>query len=220
MVNPWEEISLSDYENHMKLDSVMQLQSMNQMMKGQFNAYPVSSAMILGIAGGNGLEYIDKTKFHKVYGIDINREYLEAVKERYSDISDILECIQLNLIEEADRLPTAELLVANLIIKYIGYDCFQEAIEQVQPKYVSCIIQINADDSWVSDSPYIHAFDKLDKVHHQMEEDSLIQALREIEYRLITQTENPLPNGKKLVQLDFIHFNLDKTVSMLIPVSG
>lgn len=27
MANPWEEISLSDYENHMKLDSVMQLQN-------------------------------------------------------------------------------------------------------------------------------------------------------------------------------------------------
>ena len=25
MANPWEEIPLSDYENHMKLDSVMQL---------------------------------------------------------------------------------------------------------------------------------------------------------------------------------------------------
>lgn len=208
MVNPWEKISLSDYENHMKLDSVMQLQSMNQMMKGQFNAYPISSAIILGIAGGNGLEYINKTKFHKVYGIDINREYLAAVKERYQDISDILECIQLNLIEETDRLPAAELLVANLIVEYIGYDCFQEAIKQVQPKYVSCIIQINADDSWVSDSPYIHAFDELDKVHHQVEEDSLIQALKQIEYRLITQTENPLPNGKKLVQLDFEYYNI------------
>ena len=69
MANPWEEISLSDYENHMKLDSVMQLQNMNQMMKEQFNAYAVSSVMVLGIAGGNGLEHIDKNKYQKVYGI-------------------------------------------------------------------------------------------------------------------------------------------------------
>lgn len=33
MKNPWETIKLSDYENHMKLDSVMQLQAMNNMMK-------------------------------------------------------------------------------------------------------------------------------------------------------------------------------------------
>ncbi|MDE7431720.1 MAG: methyltransferase type 11 [Lachnospiraceae bacterium] len=203
MANPWEEISLSDYENHMKLDSVMQLQNMNQMMKGQFNAYPVSSVMILGIAGGNGLEHIDRNKFQKIYGIDINEEYLKAVKERYTDILDILECIQLNLIEETNKLPKAELLVANLLIEYIGYDCFQKTVEQVQPKYVSCIIQINVNDSWVSDSPYIHVFDDLDKVHHQMEENSLVQTLKDIGYKRIAQIENPLPNGKKLVQLDF-----------------
>lgn len=203
MTNPWEEISLSDYENHMQLDSVMQLQAMNQMMKGQLDAYPVSSMMILGIAGGNGLEHVDVNKFNKVYGIDINKEYLNAVKERYPCLSNILECIQLNLLEEAGRLPKAELLIANLLIEYIGYDHFQRAVAQVGPKYVSCIIQINTDDGWVSDSPYIHAFDNLDQVHHQMEEDPLIQTLNGIGYKPIQHIERPLPNGKKLVQLDF-----------------
>lgn len=33
----------------------MQLQVMNEMMKGQFAAYPVSSVMILGISGGMAL---------------------------------------------------------------------------------------------------------------------------------------------------------------------
>ena len=51
MNNPWKNISLSDYENHMAMDSVQQLQAMNQMMKGQLNQYEVQSAMILGIAG-------------------------------------------------------------------------------------------------------------------------------------------------------------------------
>ena len=69
MANPWEEISLSDYENHMKLDSVMQLQNMNQMMKGQFNAYPVSAVMVLGIAGGNGLEQLIRTNIKKYTGL-------------------------------------------------------------------------------------------------------------------------------------------------------
>ena len=69
MANPWEEISLSDFENHMKLDSVMQLQNMNRMMKGQFNAQSVSSIMILGIAGGNGLEHIDRNRFQKTISI-------------------------------------------------------------------------------------------------------------------------------------------------------
>ena len=73
MNNPWKSISLSDYENHMAMDSVQQLQAMNQMMKGQLNQYEVQSAMILGIAGGNGLEHVDTEKLNKVYGVDIIR---------------------------------------------------------------------------------------------------------------------------------------------------
>ena len=82
MKNPWEEIQLIDYESHMKLDSVMQLQAMNEMMKGQFNTYPISSIMIFGIAGGNGLEHIQKEKFKRVYGVDINSSYLQAVIQK------------------------------------------------------------------------------------------------------------------------------------------
>lgn len=130
------------------------------------------------------------------------------VKERYSDISDILECMRIDLIQESNKLPKAELLIANLLIEYVGYECFRKTVEQIQPKYVSCIIQINVDNSWVSDSPYIHVFDDLSKVHHQMEENLLIQTLKSIEYKLLGQMERLLPNGKKLVQMDFVQIGI------------
>ncbi|MFR1841397.1 MAG: class I SAM-dependent methyltransferase [Oscillospiraceae bacterium] len=203
MKNPWEEIPLADYENHMRLDSVLQLQAMNKMMKEQFDTYSVSSVMIFGIAGGNGLEHIQKDKFEKVYGIDINSSYLQSVKQRYSNLDGLLECLHINLIDEADKLPKADMVVANLLIEYIGYECFQNAIRQVSPKYVSCIIQINMEDNWVSDSPYLHVFDGLEQVHHQMEELALKKAMSEIGYHAIKTLEYILPNGKKLVQIDF-----------------
>lgn len=203
MMNPWKEILLSDYENRMKLSSVKQLQGMNRMMKVQFESYPVSSAVILGVAGGNGLEHIDRNKFKKVYGIDINKAYLNEVRNRYSEISDILECIELNLLEETNKLPQAELLIANLLIEYIGYACFQKTVKQVKPKYVSCIIQINTDDSFVSDSPFVHSFDRLEQIHHQIEEKALERAMLEMDYHIISALEHKLPNGKKLVQMDF-----------------
>ena len=52
MTNPWEEISLDDYEKHMSLDSVRQLQAIDAIMKEQFAAYPVETAAVLGVAGG------------------------------------------------------------------------------------------------------------------------------------------------------------------------
>lgn len=203
MKNPWEKISLTDYENHMKLDSVMQLQAMNGMMKNQFNAYPVSSVAVFGVAGGNGLEYIQKDKFKKVYGIDINSDYLKEVNKRYSELDEVLECLCIDLINETDKLPEADMVIANLLIEYIGYECFQKAIKQVNPKYVSCIIQINIEDNWVSHSPYLHIFDGLEQIHHQMEEQTLEQEMLEIGYHVINTLEHPLPNGKKFIQLDF-----------------
>lgn len=204
MKNPWEEIPLTDYENHMKLDSVMQLQAMNEMMKGQFDTYPVSSIMILGVAGGNGLEHVRKDKFESIYGVDINASYLQEVVRRYPNLDGILHCLCVNLMDETDQLPQADMVIANLLIEYIGYACFQKAIQQVGPKYVSCIIQINMEDGWVSDSPYLHVFDGLEQVHHQMEEEALEKVMLEIAYHKVNALEHMLPNGKKLVQLDFV----------------
>ena len=203
MNNPWKDISLSDYENHMAMDSVQQLQAMNQMMKGQLNQYEVQSAMILGIAGGNGLEHVDTEKLNKVYGVDINQEYLTITKKRYENLSDTLDCLCIDLASEAEKLPRADMLIANLLIEYIGYECFKKVVTVTKPVYVSCIIQVNVVDSFVSESPYLHAFDGLVTVHHQMAEQELQNSMNEIDYHLIQVLEHQLPNGKKLVQFDF-----------------
>lgn len=98
MNNPWEDISLCDYENHMRLDTVMQLQTLNSTMKKQFEAYDVDTAMVLGVAGGNGLEHINSSKYTKVYGIDINKNYLNEVSKRYRELKDVLELLHIDLL--------------------------------------------------------------------------------------------------------------------------
>ena len=140
MGNPWKDISLSDYENHMCLDSVKQLQVLNEAMKEQFDMFPVDNAMVLGVAGGNGLEHIDPAKYVKVYGVDINAGYLEETKNRYKELEGILECICLDLINEPEKLPHSDLLIANLLIEYIGYEAFQKVVKKINPKYVSAVI--------------------------------------------------------------------------------
>ena len=202
--NPWEEISLETYEKHMSLDSVKQLQEMNRIMKDQLDVYPAETVMILGIAGGNGLEHIKKDKYKTVYGVDINESYLQKTKNRYLDLSDILQCLHLDIVSETDKLPHSDLLIANLLVEYIGYDAFVRAIKKINPEYISCVIQINTDEEmWVSDSPYIHAFDSLDKIHHQMEAETVNKKMKSIGYKLILQDTKDLPNGKALIRLDY-----------------
>ena len=105
MNNPWEKIKLSDYENHMSLENVYQLQILNKMMQEQFETYDVNTIMILGIAGGNGLEHIDKSKIKKVYGIDVNQEFLIECKKRYNELGDVFETICTDLLDDNLQLP-------------------------------------------------------------------------------------------------------------------
>ncbi len=204
MNHPWEEISLDDYEQHMALSSVGQLQALNRLMKDQFDAWPVRTAMVLGVAGGNGLEHIRKNKYDTVWGVDINEGYLQAAAERYPDLRGALRCLCLDLAKEPEKLPQAELVIADLLVEYIGYEAFRKVLLQVGPAYISCVIQINTDETeWVSDSPYLHSFDRLDEVHHQMEADTLTKAIGSIGYVEILRTAVPLPNGKQLVRLDY-----------------
>lgn len=203
MKNPWETVALDVYEKHMSLDGVSQLQAMNAMMAQQFAAYTVHSIMILGVAGGNGLEHIDTSTVHTVYGVDVNEDYLRECNDRYPNLKGVLQTILADLTQQQVQLPVTELLVANLLIEYIGYECFQHVITKVQPAYVSTIIQVNTDDSFVSDSPYLHEFDCLDQVHHQIEEQELITKLQEIGYRKKLREERILPNAKKLIRIDF-----------------
>lgn len=201
--NPWKEIPLTDYENHMRHDSVMQLQAINKLMKGQLESYPIGNAMILGIAGGNGLEHIQKDKIKKAYCIDINSLYLQEVTLRYPNLNEVMECLCIDLTSRSVKLPKTDMVVANLIIEYIGYDCLKKAILSANPKYVSCIIQVNEKDGFISDSPYQSVFDSLEQIHNQIEEEALTKSLAEIGFNKINRLEYPLPNGKKLVQTDF-----------------
>lgn len=204
MSNPWNEIELSDYENHMSLGSVGQLQSLNRFMARQFDAYPVKTAMVLGVAGGNGLEHASREKNETVYGVDINEQYLEAVKERFKDRLDLIKCLKVDIISEAEKLPHAELVIADLFVEYVGYEAFANALKKMEPEFVSVVIQINTDEkAWVSDSPYLHAFDGLDEVHHQMEDGVLTECMTAGGFEKILTEREDLPNGKALLRLDY-----------------
>ena len=203
MDNPWESIPLSDYEGHMGSAGVMQLQMLNKIMKEQLCEYPVTTAVILGAAGGNGLEHISSEKYSAVSAVDINRSYLEEAKARYGDCGGVTEYLCIDLATQYERLPRADLIIADLLIEYIGHECFCRCVKQTGARYVSCVIQVNDGEGFVSSSPYENAFDRLQEVYCRIEEDELISRLRTIGHVPTLRKEYPLPNGKKLIRLGF-----------------
>ena len=83
------------------------------------------------------------------------------------------------------------------------YDSFLNVVKHTCPGVVSCVIQINESDEFVSDSPYLHVFDRLEEIHQQMESDKLSDTMKSIGYEKIREKEYALPNGKKFVRLDY-----------------
>lgn len=203
MSNPWEEIRLCDYEDHMSRDDVFQLQALNHLTAEQLFSFQAKTLMILGVAGGNGLQYIHPKNFERIYGVDINRSYLAACVERYPALEGIFEPILADLCDESTFLPRADVVIANLLIEYVGCDCFRKAIARIGPRFVSCGIIENGVLNVVSDSPFTGAFDRLDEVYCRTEESALTRSMDEIGYTLILREEINLPNGKKLVRLDY-----------------
>lgn len=201
--NPWEHIALQEYESHMGLKSVKQLQGLNESMARQLNSYPVSSVMILGVAGGNGLEHVRSNQFEKVYGVDVNAKYLKACRKRYAYLGETLVTIHADLQNPETILPSAKLLIANLLIEYIGYENFKRAVKQTDATYVSCVIQKNEEESFVSESEYLHTFDNLSEVHREIDEEGLNEVMQQMGYHNVKTIRMDMPNGKQLIQLDY-----------------
>lgn len=204
MDNPWKEVALSDYENHMSLSNVYQLQTLDAIMRSQFESYPVVSAAILGVAGGNGLgNLIAINNITSIYGIDINASYLSASKERYPELAKRYRTILADINDDISILPQADLVIANLFIEYVGCSNFANAIKQISPSFISCVIQIDPAESFVSESPYTDKLETLDTVHSSVNPNELIENLESIGYKSILEKSTSLPNGKMFMRLDF-----------------
>lgn len=205
MSNPWEEIDLGKYEKHMSSDEVHQLQTLNKITKEQLEDNNSEVICILGAAGGNGLENIDLEGIEKVYAIDINKKYLDICKKRYEYLEDKLEVICMDLTDDNAILPKTNLLLCNLIIEYMGEEKFISLIERNKNNIyvVSCVIQKNNSNSFVSESELTSHFDPLLSIHHDIDEYRLRKLFADIGFEWTICTINKLPNNKEFVRIDF-----------------
>lgn len=206
MSNPWQLIDLAKYEKHMAAEEVYQLQILNEITKEQLMENQQTYVGVLGIAGGNGLDNIDKLKTKKVYAVDINKQYLDICKERYDNLENVLETLCIDLNEENVVLPFTNLLICNLIIEYLGEEKFISMIDKnkINISVVSCVIQKNNNHSFVSKSELTSHFEPITAIHHDINENKLKNLFCIIGFKSSKYKEYLLPNGKKFIRMDFV----------------
>ena len=150
--HPWCGIDLEVYERHMSDARVGQLQRLREITAEQLRAYPARTVGVLGVAGGNGLDVIDAEQTAAVYGWDINPDYLAMCDARYRDrFGDRMHLIEAS-ISRAMRIEAVELLIANLIVEYVGVDEFAAFVgaNATSIGVLSCVIQRNDGAGFVS----------------------------------------------------------------------
>jgi hypothetical protein len=203
--HPWRGIDLDVYEQHMGDPRVGQLQRLHVITGEQLAAYPSRAIAVLGIAGGNGLDLIDPETTDAVYGYDINPDYLAACEIRYrDDFGDRLHLIETR-IDRSMTIERVDLLIANLIIEYVGIDEFVAfaAANARSIGVLSCVVQRNDAEGFVSSTDYASSFDALASVSSDIDPETLTSAMSDGGFVALGRCEYPLPNDKILIRQDF-----------------
>ncbi|MGC8859326.1 MAG: class I SAM-dependent methyltransferase [Ignavibacteria bacterium] len=200
MNNEWQKIDLTDYENHMSVSLVFQLQTLNKITQKQINDYHPSSLVFIGVAGGNGLEYCKNIK--KVYAIDINKNYLDICSKRfpYENIKYIL----MDVNKDEFNLINIDLVISNLVFEYLNEEVVIPKILRILKKggVLSIVFQISTQNSFISTSKYSSKFTYLEKIHHNVNENYLQTLLNLNGFTKIFDESYLLPNGVILKRFD------------------
>ena len=131
MSNPWLTIPLADYEGHMRSPTVAQLDVLAELFAEALALRKPASVAVLGIAGGNGLDRVDGAAVRRVVGMDVNPEFLEAVRQRYGAQLN-LELTRIDLAEEVADVEPVDLVHAALVFEHAGTGrCLDNAVALV-----------------------------------------------------------------------------------------
>ena len=212
--NPWRTLPHDIYEKHMGHENVHQLQMLSLILREQLAlvadmAKP--TVAVLGITGGNGLANVIAGQYKAIIGIDINEEYLEICRKRYSHMQE-LELHQLDLMTEKSRvvniLTACDLIAANLIIKHIHLNNFMDIVSNLEKPIVSITIQFNPDGQSLSQSGYEAAFEDIQRHGMDCDELTIDAAMRGAGFIQTGRAEHELPNKKMLIRLDYKRKNI------------
>lgn len=203
--HPWLGIPFHDYEQHMADGKVGQLQRLHEVTAQQLADHPSRTLGVLGVAGGNGLDLIDPHDVDAVYGYDINPAYLAVCEERYQPVFGNRLHLVEGVIDRSVSLQPVGLLIANLIVEYVGMDEFVAFVAANTDRIgtLSCVVQRNEQTSFVSSTEWADAFNGLAAASSDIDAEDLTASLAETGFSPVFEADYSLPNGKTLIRRDY-----------------
>ncbi len=198
-LNPWLKIPAEDYEGHMSNENVGQLQALNGIFDNVLNECTPTSLCVLGCTTGNGFEHINRNITKRITCIDINRNYLQILDERYRQKLAGLEllCDDLDKID----LPAEsfDLIYGALIFEYINVDAVLKNVSQWLKRggALAVVIQIKSENlNAVSETPF-HSLKYLNGLFNYVEPENFEKTALKFSLSKKKSYEYDLNSGKK-----------------------
>lgn len=207
--NPWIEIPLEDYENHMSHNTVGQSEVLNSLTKKYLNCTKPKTCVFLGVAGGNGLEHIDNKVTKKVIGIDINQDYLDTAYKRYNDKIDSLELLNFDITKSTEAMVNTDFIWAGLVLEYTGIEKALEFVKNNLQSGGHLVVSIQSNNGVQSVSQSgIESVQKVGSIFQVVDPEILISKAIEIGLKPVENEEAFFPNGKSLKTFHFVRLPL------------
>ena len=108
----------------MALPSVGQAQLLDTALQRTVKEFKPRSLAVLGVAGGNGLESLDRATVRRVVALDFNPDYLALCTRRYAASFAEFEPVLHDLSQGPPLITPVECIFAGLVLEYLCVESF------------------------------------------------------------------------------------------------
>jgi hypothetical protein len=106
----------------MALPQVGQAELLSEVFASVLSTYSPRSVAVLGCAGGNGFDRISPQVTERIVGVDLNPEYVNEVRARFSRRFPMLELFVGDIERDEVAFSPVDLVFAGLVLEYVDVD--------------------------------------------------------------------------------------------------
>jgi trans-aconitate methyltransferase len=117
--NPWSLVSAADYEAQVGPAGADLLSPLSTLFEKAYAARRPARLALLGLATGNGLEYVDPAITRRVVGVDVNLSYLAVARQRHMRLGPSLQLLCADAEKVELEAGGFDLVHAALVVEYV-----------------------------------------------------------------------------------------------------
>lgn len=171
----------------MNLPEVAQAQALSELFGAALASVRPQSVALIGCAGGNGLEQVDRAVTSRIVAVDINTDYLAVCAARFPGVETVCADVSAGL-----AIGPVDLVHIALVLEFVADP--RAVLEQLRAVggAVSVVLQLASEAApAITPSPYRDSLSALAPIHRLLSPADL--GLDENDGRIIA-----LPGGKRL----------------------